>query len=76
MFSDNILKLINNSVFYNHTLKPYKCVSDVTFDVIMYGDFIRCNRLHQLVFIVVVLFFFFFSCTSVVKIAAADNNYI
>ena len=77
MFSDNILKLINNSVFYNHTISLTNAFLTLPLTSSLNGDFIRCNRLNQFVFIVVVLlfFFFFFSCASAVKIAADDNNY-
>ena len=76
MFSDNILKLINNSVFHNYTLNltyafltlPLTVLCTVIlFDVTDYTNF----------FIVLVfLFFSFFPCSYAVKSAAVGNNYI
>ena len=59
MFSDNILKLINNSVFYNHTLlslqmRFWRCLTSsctvILFDV---TDYIN-------LFLLLEFFFFFF----------------
>ena len=81
MFSDNILKLINSSVYYNHTLNLTNAFltlpltsscTVILFDVTDYIDLFE----NRFVFIVVLLFFFIFSCTPAVKSAAADNNYI
>ena len=58
-------------------------VSDVTFDVIVHVDFIRCNRLLQLVFFLTIVGFFFFFflflylyCKNAATAAAGGNNYI
>ena len=73
MFSDNILKLINSSVYYNHTLNLTNAFlmlpltsscTVILFDVTDYTD------------LLLLLFFLIFSCTPAVKSAAADNNYI
>ena len=77
MFSDNILKLINNSIYITISLilqnaflmlpLTSSCM-EILFDVTDYTN---------LIFIIVVILFFFFSCTSTVKTAApGGNNYI
>ena len=44
------------------------------FDIIVHGDFIQCNKLHQFVFIIAVFLSSYFSCTSAVKTAAVGSN--
>ena len=78
MFSDDILKLINNSVLYNHTLNLTKAFLTLPLTSSCTVILFAVTDYTNLFFNIVVFLFFFFSCTSTVKTAsaAAGNNYI